>query len=271
MPKGIFKQMKTASIASGSKGNCVYIESKLARILIDCGLSLTNTEKRLSSIDVSPDSIDAIFLTHEHVDHLGGVKYFLKKHRNTKIFIPSFVKNYAIKGIMDLPEGQIVWYSSSEFFFKDITVSSFILPHDSKFCVGYTLSFSGKKISYATDLGFVSQDTLDALSKSDILYLESNHDENMLKQNPRYPIATKKRILGPNGHISNLSCAVALVSLVTTGVKQVILCHLSEENNSPEMAYKTVKLFLAQHGIEEGKNVCVDVAFQHKVGTVFEW
>ena len=263
--------MKTASISSGSKGNCIYIESRLARVLIDDGLSLTNLESRLESIDVDPHTIDAILLTHEHVDHLGGVKYFLKKHRNTKIYIPAYVKNYAIPAILVLPEGQIVWCAESEFFLKDISVSSFILPHDSKFCVGYSLSFAGKKISYATDLGVVSRETLDKLKGSDILFLESNHDENMLKQNPKYPAVTKKRILGPRGHISNISCGVALVELVPSGVKQVVLCHLSEENNTPQLAYNTIKSILKQHGIEEGKHVYVDVAFQHKVGTLFEW
>ena len=263
--------MKTASIASGSKGNCIYIESNLARILIDDGLSLTNLEDRLSSIDVDPCSIDAILLTHEHSDHIGGVKYFLKKHRNTKIYIPSYVKNYDIPAVNALPEGQIVWYSSSDFFLKDIAVSSFILPHDSKFCVGYSLYMSGTKVSYATDLGVISKETLEALKGSDILYIESNHDENILRQNPKYPAVTKKRILGPRGHTSNISCAAALSVLVPSGVKQVILCHLSEENNTPELAYNTVKSFLHSKGIEEGKNVCVDVAFQHKVGRIFSW
>lgn len=262
--------MRTVNLASGSKGNCTYIESNLAKILVDDGLSLTNLEARLKQINVNPDDITAILLTHEHSDHLHGIKFFLKKHRTVKVYIPAFVKNYGISAITELPMGQIEWYSTSDFFIKDVTVSAIVLPHDSKFCVGYSLHFGGRKISVCTDLGFMSKQTLAFLSGSDLIFLESNHDENLLKQNPRYPIRTKKRILGNMGHLSNTSCAAALVDLVKSGVRQVVLSHLSEENNTPELAYATVKNFLLERGIIEGKHVCVDVAFQHKIGTIFE-
>lgn len=261
--------MRTASLSSGSKGNSVFVESAETRILIDDGLSLTNIESRLRAIDVDPTTIDAILLTHEHTDHIGGIKFFLKKHRNAKVYIPSFVKDFCLPGVSGLPYGQIEWFSSSDFFIKDITVSCFVLPHDSHFCVGYSLYFDGRKISYATDLGFVSDNTLKSLAGSDILFLESNHDENLLLQNPKYPAKTKKRILGDHGHLSNTSCAKTIAQLVPTGVKQVVLSHLSEENNTPTLAYTTIKNYLKTKGIEEGKNVCVDVAYQNKVGTVF--
>ena len=179
------------------------------------------------------------------------------------------MKDFCLSGVSNLPYGQIEWFSSSDFFIKDITVSCFVLPHDSHFCVGYSLYFGGRKVSYATDLGFVSDSTLKSLAGSDILFLESNHDENLLLQNPKYPAKTKKRILGDHGHLSNASCAKTIAQLVPTGVKQVVLSHLSEENNTPILAYTTIKNYLKSKGIEEGKNVCVDVAYQNKVGTVF--
>ena len=261
--------MRAVSLSSGSKGNCIYIESDQTKLLVDNGLTLVGIEGRLNSIGVSADQIDAILLTHEHGDHLYGIKPFLRKYKNAKVYIPAFVQNYAISGICALPQKQIEWFVSSDFFIKDITISSFILPHDSKFCVGYSFIFAGKKISVATDLGFVSTGTLGKLSASDVLFLESNHDESLLQKNPKYTARLKKRIMSNQGHLSNMACGRALIPLVRSGVKQVVLSHLSEENNTPMLAYTTIKNVLASDGIVEGDHVCVDVAFQDKVGTIF--
>ncbi len=263
--------MKAVNIASGSKGNCTLIQSNLATILIDDGLSVKNLEEKLKQININPNSIDAILLTHEHSDHIYGVKSFLKKYKNAKVYIPSFAQNYYISSIMTLPIQQVEWYTNSDFFIKDVTISSFILPHDSHFCVGYSLYVGNNKITVATDLGFTSADTLKNLAGSDILFLESNHDVELLKRNVKYTAQLKKRILSNNGHLSNVACAEALISLVKTGVKQAILCHLSEENNTPELAYNTVKTLLQRQGIIEGEHICVDVAFQNQVGTLFNF
>ena len=261
--------MRTVNLASGSKGNSTYFESNEAKILVDDGLTYTNIKDRLSQIGVLPNEIDAILLTHEHTDHLGGVATFLKKNPNTKVYIPSFVKGLYLSGILALPQNQIEWYRTSDFFIKDVTISCAILPHDSNFCVGYSLYFGGVKCSIATDLGEIKQEIIDFLAGSTILYLESNHDEHLLMQNPKYPAVTKKRILGSHGHLSNSTCGYAICKLVPTGVKQVVLSHLSEENNTPVLAYTTTKRILGEHNIIEGKHVCVDVAFQSKVGTIF--
>lgn len=263
--------MKAVSIASGSKGNCIYIESGNTCILIDNGLSLKNLEGKLALLNINPNNIDAILLTHEHSDHLYGVKAFLNKYKKTKIYIPSYVQNFCLPGIIALPSSQIEWYSSSDFFVKDITVSSFILPHDSHFCVGYSLLFGGKKVSIATDLGVMSNQTLNCLSNSDVLFIESNHDENLLRNNVKYTARLKKRILSSQGHLSNKNCAEALVQLVKTGVKQVVLSHISQENNTPLLAYNTVKQILGNNGIIEGDNVFVDVAVQDSIGTFFDF
>ncbi len=263
--------MKVVNIASGSKGNCTLVKSSLATILIDEGLSVKQLEERLKLVDVNPNEVDAILLTHEHSDHLYGIKSFLKKYKNAKVYIPSFVENYYISSIISLPLNQIEWYSNSDFFIKDITVSSFILPHDSRFCVGYSLFINDVKITIATDLGFISNETLNNLAGSDILFLESNHDEELLRKNVKYSAQLKKRILSNHGHLSNTACGEALSSLVKTGVKQVVLSHLSEENNTPMLAYNTVKTILGRHNIVEGEHICVDVAFQHQIGTIFNF
>ncbi len=263
--------MRTVNLASGSKGNCTYIESREAKILIDEGLSYTSIKQRLKQINVEPYEIDAILLTHEHTDHIGGIANFLKRNKTTKVYIPLFVKTYDIPGINALPYNQIEWYKTSDFFIKDMTISSFLLPHDSKFCVGYSVYFDNKKVSIATDLGFVSDKVLSYIAGSNVLFLESNHDENLLLKNPKYPAKTKKRILSNEGHLSNITCGHTLAKLVKTGVVQVVLSHLSQENNTPMLAYSTVKNILARYGIIEGKNICVDVAYQDKVGTIFNF
>ena len=120
------------------------------------------------------------------------------------------------------------------------------------------------------NLGFMSEKTLSCLAKSDVLFIESNHDEKMLLNNPKYSASLKTRILSNRGHLSNVACGKALVELVKSGVKQVVLSHLSEENNTPSLAYNTVKKVLANSGIIEGENVYVDVATQGKIGTLFE-
>lgn len=261
--------MKTVSLSSGSKGNSIFVSGGGVKVLIDDGLTLINIEERLKRIGENGDDIDAILLTHEHCDHLSGVKNFLKKHKNTKIFIPAFVKEMALDCIIALPLKQVEWFDSSDFQVKDLQVSCFLLPHDSNYCVGYSLKCDGKKVSVATDLGFVSNDTLRSLAGSDILFLESNHDESLLRQNLKYPAKTKKRILSDNGHLSNLACGLAIVSLAPSGLKQVVLSHLSGDNNTPNLAYSTVKKILLEHGIDEGKHLCVDVAFQNEIGTIF--
>lgn len=265
----IFYIMRTVSLSSGSKGNSIFVAAGEARVLIDNGLSLRTIEARLRDIGEEAANIDAILLTHEHGDHLCGVKLFLKKYKRTKVYIPSFVREMAILSIHSLPSSQVEWFSESDFSIKNLQISCFVLPHDSDFCVGYSVKHQNKKMSVATDLGFVSKDTLKNLSGSDILFLESNHDETLLMQNPRYPAKTKKRILSSKGHLSNFACALAIVSLVSTGLKQVVLSHLSEENNSPNLAYNTIRKVLSEHGIEEGKNLFVDVAQQRNVGTMF--
>ena len=261
--------MRVVNLSSGSKGNCTFVETNKAKILIDDGLSLANLKSKLNEISVNVLEIDAILLTHEHSDHIYGIKTFLKTNKSAKVYIPAFVEAMGLPSIFAFPPSQVVWFTSSTFFIKDCLVNAFVLPHDSRFCVGYSIVCENRKISIATDLGFVSKETLKNLENSDILYLESNHDEKLLIKNPKYTAHLKKRILSNNGHLSNSASAQAICYLVKNGVKQIVLAHLSEENNTPELAYSTVKAILFKNGIIEGEHVCVDVAYQNKIGTIF--
>lgn len=262
--------MKVVNLSSGSKGNSTYIQTNQAKILIDDGISFANLKSRLEQINVSPLAIDAVLLTHEHSDHIYGIKTFLKKNKQAKVYIPAFVQSMGLPSIFEFPPSQVVWFSSSTFFIKDALISAFVLPHDSHFCVGYSVISENRKVSIATDLGYVSNETLANLENSDILFLESNHDEKLLLKNPKYSAHLKKRILSNNGHLSNITSAETICYLVKKGVKQVVLSHLSEENNTPELAYSTVKQILFKNGIIEGEHVFIDVAYQNKIGTIFD-
>ncbi len=261
--------MKSVTISSGSKGNCLYVKSEETALLVDIGLTCAMLEEKLKILSIDPKSINAILVTHEHSDHCKGIGVFARKYK-TKIYMHTSGYPHIIKKLGELPPEQIVSFSGSDFFIGDITVTSFEVPHDSKFCVGYSFLSQGKKISIATDIGKMSRSILQKLEGSDILYIESNHDENMLLNNDKYSAALKNRILSPRGHLCNKDCGLTLAYLVKTGVKQAILCHLSEENNTPLLAYTTVKRVLKENGIIEGQHVCVDVAMQHEIGTTFE-
>ena len=262
--------MRVANLSSGSKGNSTYIQTNQAKILIDDGISFSSLKERLNQISVNPLEIDAVLLTHEHSDHTYGIKTFLKKNKQAKVYIPAFVQNMCLPSIFEFPPSQVVWFTNSTFFIKDALINAFILPHDSHFCVGYSVTSNNRKISIATDLGFVSDETLKNLENSDILFLESNHDEKLLIKNPKYSENLKKRILSNNGHLSNTASAQTICKLISKGVKQVVLSHLSEENNTPELAYSTVKSILMKNGIVEGEHIFIDVAYQSRVGTVFD-
>jgi phosphoribosyl 1,2-cyclic phosphodiesterase len=260
--------MKLVTLASGSKGNCTYLETREAKILIDAGLTLKQIEVRLGQIEVDPSEVDAILLTHEHSDHIKGAGRFAKKH-GAKIYAHNFLWQVLGK---KLGEGltDYVDFFSDDFFIKDLTVSSFEVPHDSAYCVGYNFYFEGKKISIATDLGHTNPRIIERLKNSTIVILEANYDEKLLRQNPKYPVFLKNRISSSRGHLSNEKAGEVIAQLAGSNVKQVILAHLSEENNAPEMAFNTVKKFLLERGIEEGKHIFVDVAHQHKIGNIFK-
>jgi|AntRauTorcE11897_2_1112592.scaffolds.fasta_scaffold00001_482 phosphoribosyl 1,2-cyclic phosphodiesterase len=260
--------MKIVTLASGSKGNSTYIQTEQAKVLVDAGLTLKQLELRLSVIGVNPADIDAICITHEHSDHIKGVSFFARKY-GTKIYAHNYLWQILGAKLKKINISEQVVFFSDDFFIKDLTVSSFELPHDSVYCVGYSFLNNGKKISIATDLGYTNDRILEKLKNSTLVILEANYDEHLLVKNPKYPIYLKNRITSNKGHLSNVNAAQVILQLMKYNVKQVVLAHLSEENNAPEMAYSTVKQFLLDQGVEEGKHIFVDVSTQHKIGNVF--
>lgn len=251
--------MRAVNLSSGSDGNLTYIESENAKILVDIGLSCKETEKRLALLGVSGDQIDAILITHEHSDHIKGLDVFASKFK-TNVY--AHVDGWpAISSKIYRLEAKQKWsFSECPFTIKDISITAFKVPHDSSCCVGYSFVSGNHKISIATDLGKIDNNVLKQLSNSQLVYLESNHNIEMLKNNPNYTTMLKNRIFSSRGHLSNLDSAKAISYLAQNGVKQVVLSHLSKENNRPDLAYNEVCNYLKNLGIQEGINIKIDVA-----------
>lgn len=235
--------MKLCSIASGSSGNCIYVGSTETNFLIDAGVSGKKIAEGLESIGVNPERLDGIFVTHEHSDHIQGIGILARKY-NVPIYatvetVNSFLKEKAVGRI---PQELIKYVKADEeIVIKDMVITPFSTSHDSANSVCYSFKSNGKKVGMATDLGVYTDYTVEHLKDSDILYLEANHDVNMLLAG-RYPYYLKQRILGEKGHLSNDSAAELIVRLLTERLKHIVLGHLSRDNNYPELAYETVRV-----------------------------
>jgi phosphoribosyl 1,2-cyclic phosphodiesterase len=251
--------MRVVNLSSGSDGNLTYIETESARILVDAGLSCKEIEKRLSLLKVSGNQIDAILVTHEHTDHIKGIDVFASKYK-TFIFSHIDGSDALISKLNRVKNSQIKKFNCIPFEFKDLLISSFKIPHDSVCCVGFCIENKGKRVSLLTDLGIANYQLIQNAFGSQLVYLEANHDEEMLKSNINYPASLKSRILSNVGHLSNTASAEAICLLAQNGTKQIVLSHLSKENNDPVLAYTTIKTYLGNKGIIEGENIKIDVA-----------
>ena len=262
----LIMSLRTCVFGSGSKGNCIYVGSQKTNMIIDVGLPATKIEKCLKVLGVNLDTV-SVLITHEHSDHIKSLDKLISKYNLT---VYASVKSYAgISASCDVSKGNFVWFEDGDFFVGDVAVSAFEVSHDVP-CVGYRFSCYGKKMAVITDIGKITQSSLRCLTGCDLVVLESNHDCQMLNCNKKYPPYLKKRILSGKGHLSNSDCADCICTLVPQGTKQVILAHLSEENNCPELAFETVKDKLAENGYVEGKDVRVEVAYQDKISALFE-
>lgn len=260
--------MKAISLASGSKGNSYLITTKGSKILIDNGLSEKAFLERLNLLKVNPESLDAVFITHEHADHIKGLKTFLKKYR-AKIYVHNDSAKYVDKELGGNLRNEIIFYDNDIITLNDMLIENFAQSHDSKHCSGFTVRDSEGAVSVSTDLGVMNDNILKHIKESNLVYLEANHDINLLLDNPNYPAFLKQRILGNKGHLSNKASSEVISKLCFSGVSQVVLSHLSEDNNSPSLAYNYIKEQLKESNIIEGEDIFIDVATQYKIGTAF--
>ena len=218
--------------ASGSKGNCTYIETSKLKFLVDAGPSCAYIERSLRSIGVEPDDIDFIFLTHTHVDHVAGLRVFLKKH-HLKVYLTEKM-HYELD--MDLPD---YFYINREIMIEDLDVLPIKTSHDVLESHGYVFTSNGKSIVHITDTGYINVRNFSKLKGKNLYIFESNHDVRMLREG-KYPYHLQQRILSDKGHLSNKDSSYYLSKFVTDDTKKIILIHLSEDNNTPELALNTL-------------------------------
>ncbi len=235
--------MRMMSIASGSSGNCIYIGTDEAHILVDDGISKKKVLEGLKKLDLSADDIDAVLVTHEHDDHIKGIGV-LERHSTTPIYSTKKVLNYIEnnRNLGAIPEGIYHPVTSGDSFkIKDIEIQTVPVSHDAADPVAYVFTNKEKKAGIVTDLGFYDERIVKAFSNLDTMLIESNHDINMLMTGP-YPYPLKQRILGERGHLSNEACGRLLGEILNDKVEHIFLGHLSKENNFPDLAFETVRM-----------------------------
>ena len=240
------------SLYSGSSGNCILVETSNTKILIDAGESAKKITSALSLINIEPDQIDAILVTHEHSDHVKGLGTFSKKfdipvYANSKTWyaMPEQSSKIAEKNIQKFT-------IEENFEIGDLKIHPFKIPHDAANPCGFNLIYENNKISIATDIGHMTSNIVHKLEDSLFILLEANYDPEILKCSP-YPYLLKKRIAGPNGHLPNNEAGKTISYLMNCGLKEVMLGHLSKENNFPELAYKTVVEQLIENNKDSSK------------------
>ncbi len=254
---------------SGSSGNSLFCQYGSTRLLIDAGKPGKAISDALDSIGVDLRTVSGLLITHEHSDHIAGAGVLARKYG-----IPVYATTgtwYAMEDKIGRvpPELRREFSAGEDFWLGDIGVRSFSIPHDAADPVGFRLYGGNVSISTATDLGVFTENVFSAIAGSDLILLESNHDPNMLRANPHYSPALKQRILGDHGHLSNDACSQALLRLIARGTANLILGHLSGENNTPSLAMKVSAAALEREGIRQGRDVSLQVALRDQPGSLF--
>lgn len=235
---------KTCQLFSGSGGNSILISNSNSSLLVDAGVSAKRLDTMLHNLGFDPKMLDGIFVTHEHTDHISGIKVFAKRHN-----IPVFAHRDVLDAMDASLPAEITRFETTENMeLNGIEIIPFLNSHDSVLCQGYRFNLpEGRSISVCTDTGYVTDDARKNIIGSDMVYLESNHEITML-QNGFYPYQLKKRILSDKGHLSNFACAEFATELVQNGTTRITLAHLSKDNNTPDIARQTTISALQQAG-----------------------
>ncbi len=261
-------ELRFAPLFSGSSGNAIYVGCDGGQVLIDAGVSGSKVAKALESIGVAPGTLDGILITHEHLDHIQGVGVLSRKY-DLPIFATMDTWAAMERKLGAIAEKNRRFIDPGVgFFIGPMEIMPFSTPHDAVDSVGYAFELDRARFALATDLGCCKDSWLKYVLGADAVLLESNYDPDMLKAGP-YPYDLKKRILSRKGHLSNDEAGETAAKLVKAGARQIVLGHLSKENNFPELAMKTVEIALMAEGIEAGEDVDLRVAQREAVTGVF--
>lgn len=248
------------TVSSGSNGNCTYIGDAESGILIDVGVSFSRLKKALEEKEIDLQKVEALFITHEHSDHIKGLPVFLKK---TEIPVFASVKTaeWICENCPDISRDINIINCYEPCKTKRLSVTAFEVYHDSVNAVGYrVITGDNRTVVYSTDVGHIDDEIFSYIENADLNIIEANYDDGMLMCNASYSFLLKKRISGSCGHLSNKCCADAIADLYKKGNRRFLLAHLSEQNNTPEIAYETVKTKLDSMGLVEDVDYSLWVA-----------
>ncbi|HWL51413.1 MAG TPA: MBL fold metallo-hydrolase [Chthoniobacteraceae bacterium] len=233
-------------LGSGSAGNSALVEAGSCRVLVDGGLSARQISRRLEAIGVDPCSLDAILLTHEHCDHVAGLRVFCKKKE-----LPVYCTRLTAEALgRELGEHRHLrqFQPGSDFSINGIEVHAFSVPHDAVDPVGFVFGHGGERLGFLTDLGVCTRLALERVRGARTLVIETNHDEKLLQQDTRRPWSLKQRIMSRHGHLSNRAAAEVVAELFEHGLERAVLGHLSRDCNTPELALGAIRSRLAEAG-----------------------
>jgi phosphoribosyl 1,2-cyclic phosphodiesterase len=263
---------KFFSLGSGSSGNCYYLGSNESGILIDAGIGIRSVTKALREYGVSFHKIKGVLITHDHADHIKTAGCLGDRHNipiyATEAVHAGILRNKAVQA--KLHQSKRVIEKEEPFVIDDFRITAFDVPHDSIENVGYHIEFDNQIFVLVTDIGHITDKIKEYASKANHLVIEANYDEYML-QAGRYPFLLKQRIRSGMGHLSNRHAAEFLMGIYNKRLQNIWLCHLSQDNNHPEIAFKTVEQALSSGGIEAGKDVRLETLNRHKVSGLREF
>ena len=255
--------MKLYTLASSSRGNCALVSQENYHILVDAGISMRRISTALQSLGLALQDLSAVLVTHAHNDHAAGLP-MLAKYAALPVHCSAGTARELATLSPALAACLRPFEAGEAFNLGCFQVQSFPTPHDRAGSVGFSLACGAQRLSFVTDLGYITQTVLDCVAGSDLVVLESNHDVRMLEEG-LYPPYLKRRILGNYGHLSNDACSQMAVALAQRGTKQIILSHLSRDNNSPELARRTTQQALTA----AGQRIALSVAPKDELSDCF--
>ena len=242
-------------LGSGSSGNCAVVRTERTRLLVDAGLSAKQIVLRLEKMGLRLEQLDGVLLTHEHGDHTAGLEVLCRKH-HLPLFCTPLTQETLASGFVKARPSWRLMETGSAFEYQDIRIQCFPVPHDAVDPVGFIMEDEHSRLGVLSDVGFITNLIRERLRGAETLFVEANYDAALLEADTKRPWATKQRISGRHGHLSNDQTAELVQSIAHPGLHQIVLGHLSDDCNDPDLARKKISAALAQAGVTDANIVC---------------